>query len=222
MKKIPFCITLLISASLSLVTATNSYAQKNAQEEEVHASLIQGKKKSLIAFAGKEHSFSMEVAAKSAKLSDVPGFITIDKQIVQATLVPASLKSTQTTAQTSGQASPTTSQEKDILTRYMNYELAYYRKKLKQNYTNLQTEWITILDRLFLVWYFDMPKDYKLVSRQIYYSTLFYDQIIDLNAPLFKMDNFSKARGILLKLANSLKTYDKQLDLAKLAKQLNK
>lgn len=216
MKQIQLSLILILSGSL--LHPFPSYCQKNAPDEEIHASLIQGKKKSFIAFAGKDHSFTMEVAAKLAKPSDVPGFITIDRQIIQATLVPAAQKS----SQTSGGANPTTSQEKDILTRYMNYELAFYKKKLKQNYTNLQTEWITIGDRLFLVWYFDMPKDYKLVSRQIYFSSLFYDQVIDLNAPLFKMDNFSKARGILLKLANSLKTYDKQLDVAKLTKQLNK
>jgi hypothetical protein len=197
-----------------LLTSLPAFCQTNAQDEDIHAKLVQGKKKSLIVYAGKDHSFTMDVVAKTVKPSDVPGFITIDRQIIQSTLVPAS--------QSAALNNPTTFQEKDVLTKYMNYELGYYRKKLRQKYTNLQSEWMTIQGRLFLVWYFDMPKDYKLVSRQIYFSTIFYGQVMDLNAPLFKRDNFSKAREILTRLATSLKTYDRQLDLAVLNKQVNK
>lgn len=197
-----------------LLAGFTVFSQQPTPADDVHASLIQGKKKSEIVYAGASHSLTMDVQAKTAKPSDVPGFITIDKQMVQATLMPAS--------RSGSVDNPTTAQEKDILTKYMNYELSYYRKKLKQNYSNLQTEWVTIGGRLFLVWYFDMPKDYKLVSRQLYFSTLFYDQILDLNAPLFKMDNFSRSREILTSLAGSMKTYNKRLDMALLSKQLNK
>jgi hypothetical protein len=204
--------------TLSLVLATFSgitiHAQKDLPKEDVHASLVAGKKRSMIAYAGKDHSFTMDITAKTAKTSDLPGFITIDGQIVQATLVPS---------QPAVDARQfTTAQEKDVLTKYMNYELAYYKKKLKQNYTQLETEWITVNDRLFLVWYFDMPKDYKLVSRQLYFSTLVDDQVLDLNAPVFKTEHFSHARGILNKLVNTLKTYDKNLDLEELKKELSK
>lgn len=204
----PVIVFILILATLP------AFCQTNTPDEDIHAKLVQGKKKSLIVYAGKDHSFTMDVTARSVKPSDVPGFITIDRQIVQATLVPASHAGTSD--------NPTTFQEKDILTKYMNYELGYYRKKLRQKYTNVQSEWMTIQGRLYLVWYFDMPRDYKLVSRQIYFSTLFYGQVMDLNAPLFKMDNFAKARDILNRLANSLKTFDRQLDLAVLTKQMNK
>jgi hypothetical protein len=45
---------------------------------------------------------------------------------------------------------------------------------------------------------------------------------MDLNAPVFKAQDFDKAREILLRLAASMKTYDKQLDLTALARKLNK
>ncbi|HVU54945.1 MAG TPA: hypothetical protein VHD83_07810 [Puia sp.] len=183
------------------------------QVDEVHASLLAGKKKAMIAYAGKERSFTMDVNAKTVKNSDLPGFITVDGQIVQATLVPHKPAVDARTM--------TTAQEKETLTKYMNYELGYYKKKLKQNYSQLQTEWVTIKDRLFLVWYFDMPKDYKLVSRQLYFSTLFSTQVLDLNAPVFKTEQFSHARATLNRLANTLKTYDRNLDLEALKKQLN-
>lgn len=196
--------------------STLTHAQKTPktpQIDEVHASLLAGKKKAMIAFASTERSFTMDVNAKTVKNSDIPGFITVDGQIVQATLVPSQPPI--------DARSMTTAQEKETLTKYMNYELGYYRKKLKQNYSQLQTEWITIKDRLFLIWYFDMPKDYKLVSRQLYFSTLFSNQVLDLNAPVFKTEQFSHARATLTHLANTLKTYDRNLDLEALKKQLN-
>jgi hypothetical protein len=189
-------------------------AQKNNAGGDVHAGLLQGRRHSLIAYSGGGHAFTMEVPGNSAKPSDLPGFIRIDKQIVQATLVAAS--------QNIDLNYLTLNREKDILTKYMNYELAYYKKRLKQNYSNLQTEWLTLHGHLFLLWYFDMPKDYKLVSRQVYFSTLFFDQIMDLNAPLFAVGDFNRARELLVKLASSLTTYDKNLDLTALAHQLNK
>ena len=205
-----------LSLFLAMLTGVAVFGQKDARktEEEAHASLVTGKKRSVIAYAGKDRSFTMDVNGKTAKASDIPGFVSVDGQIVQATLVPSSPPI--------DARRMTTAQEKEALTKYMNYELGYYRKKLKQNYTQLQTEWVTIRDRLFLVWYFDMPKDYKLVSRQLYFSTLFADQVLDLNAPVFKTEQFSHARGVLSRLVNSLKTFDIYLDVEKLKKELGK
>jgi hypothetical protein len=200
---------------LTIFTTVSALCQPAAPADEVHASLLQSKKKYLIAYAGKDHSFTMDVTGgRTAKLSDVPGFINIGGQIIQSTLVPVD-PSIHIDAMTEAR-------EKDLLLKYMNYELDYYRKKLKQRYTNLQTEWITEGNRLFLVWYFDMPENYKLVSKQLYFSTLFYGQVVDLNAPLFKTNDFAKARTILRGLVSSMKTYDKQLDLSKLGKTLTK
>lgn len=195
-----------------LLAGLPAFCQRDTPDEDVHATLLSGKKRSLIVYAGPTHSFTMEAGSKTAKPSDIPGFITIDGQVLQSTLVPAS--------QSVDPKHPTIDREKEVLTNYMNYELDYYKKKLRQHYSQLHTEWITIKGRLFLVWYFDMPKDYKLVSRQLYLSTLFYDQVLDLNAPVFKMEHFSRAKATLVKLAGSLKTYDKQLDLGLLKRQL--
>jgi len=215
----PIYLLRLVLAGLSTIPCIPALCQKDLPAEDIHASLIPGKKKSLVAYSGSNCSFTMDVVAKTAKPSDIPGFVTVEGQIVQSTLVPA-----QQTAEHHSPGPPrmTPAREQEILTNYMNYELGYYKKKLKQKYTGLQSEWITIKDRLFLIWYFDMPKDYKLVSRQLYFSTLLSGQVLDLNAPVFKMDQYNKARAILLRLAHSLKTYDKPIDLAALGKQMNK
>jgi hypothetical protein len=197
-----------------LVGGFSAFSQKGGSAEDSHASLVQGKKRSMLAYSGAGRSFTMDISGKTAKPSDLPGFVSIDKQIVQATLVPVS--------QNIDLNYLTISREKDILTKYMDYELTYYKKKLKQDYIHLQMEWLSIHGRVFLLWYFDMPKDYKLVSRQLYLSTLFFDQIMDLNAPLFTVNDFGRARELLVKLGTSLKTSDKSLDIAALTRQLNK
>jgi hypothetical protein len=207
MKIAPFGLALLIS-----VTGISVSGQQAASDGEQRAGLLAGKRHSMIAYAGKDHSFTLEIGAYTAKPSDIPGFITIDKQIVQSTLVPV--------ARSIDLTGLTVAREKDILLKYMNYELDYYKKKLKQHYSHLQTEWVSLQGRLFLVWYFDMPENYKLVSRQVYASTLFYDQVMDLNAPVFKADDWGKARGLLVKLAGTMKTYDHRLDLEAMRKKL--
>ena len=200
----------LFSVIILLTTSFTAGAQ-TAPTDDVHASLLAGKKKSLIAYAGQGHSFTLEIAP-TAKPSDVPGFITINKQIFQSTLVPVD-KSIDI-------SSLTPAREQDILTGYMNFELSYYKKKLHQNYSNLSTQWVTLQNRIFLVWFFDIPQDQKLISRQIYVSTIFYDQILDLNAPVFQPGDAGKAKALLLHLAGTIKTYDTHLDLKALQKKL--
>lgn len=207
----PVLIATLITACAFTTGGTNG---DPSPSEDVHARLLQGKHRSVIAYAGKDHSFTLDIPYKSVKPSDVPGFITVDKQIIQATLVPADRSIDRNLT---GVA-----KEKDLLTKYMNYELSYYKKKLRQNYSNLQTEWLTLQGHTFLVWYFNMPENYKLVSRQVYVSTLFYDQVMDLNAPVFKADDWGKARTMLVRLAGTMKTFDKHLDLVALENKLKK
>jgi hypothetical protein len=199
-----------ISTLLLLTIAFNGFAQ-TAPTENVHGSLLTGKKKSLIAYAGEGHSFTLEVTS-SAKLSDIPGFITVNKQILQATLVPIDKSISLNNL--------TPAREQDILTGYMNFELAYYKKKLHQDYSNLTTQWITLQNRIFLVWYFDIPQNQKLISHQIYVSTIFYDRIMDLNAPVFQPGDAGKAKALLLRLAGTIKTYESNLDLKALQKKL--
>lgn len=196
---------------LALVGALSAAAQSGGPADDQHARLLTGKKRSLIAYAGAGHSFTLE-PVHTAKPSDVPGFITIDKQILQATVIPVD-KSIDVRSMSSVR-------EREVLQKYMQFELDYYRKKLKQKYSNLQTEWVTLQGRQFLVWYFDTPQNEKLISRQIYVSTLFYDQVMDLNAPVFRSDDWGKARSLLVKLAGTMKTYDKRVDLAVLRKKL--
>jgi hypothetical protein len=202
----------LIPTLVALAWGFSVAAQQNAPAEDGHAQLLTGKKRSLIAYAGNDHSFTLETQAPSAKPSDVPGFITIDKQIMQATVIPVD--------KSIDLGNMSAAREREVLQKYMEYELEYYRKKLKQHYSHLQTEWMTLNGRQFLVWYFDTPENEKLISRQVYVSTLFFDRVMDLNAPVFRSDDWGKARSLLVKLAGTMKTYDKRLDLTALRRKL--
>ena len=207
----PVAFALILALGSGFFSSIGAYAQTSDPQDE-HALLLTGKKRSLIAYAGNGHSFTLEIGAHTAKPSDIPGFINIDKQIVQSTLVPV--------PNPNDVQSLTVAKEKTLLLGYMNYELKYYRKKLNQRYTHLQTEWVELHGRLFLLWYFDLPENDKVVSRQVYASTLFYNQVMDLNAPVFKTDDWGKARTTLVRLAGTMKTFDKPLDLEALRKKL--
>jgi hypothetical protein len=198
----------ILLSFILLATTLGAFAQP---ADDVHASLLTGRKKALIAYAGQDHSFTLEVAP-TAKPSDVPGFITVNKQIVQSLLVPID-KSIDLN-------NMTPAREQDILTSYMKFELSYYKKKLHQDYSNLQTQWLTLQNRIFLVWYFDIPNNQKLISRQIYVSTVFFNQIMDLNAPVFHPEDADKAKALLLRLAGTIKTYNTHLDLGALQKKI--
>jgi len=127
----PFCTTRSLVSALVLVWALSAAAQSGAPPDDQHARLLTGKKRSLIAYAGAGHSFTLE-PAHTAKPSDVPGFITIDKQIMQATVIPVD--------KSIDLHSMSEAREREVLQKYMEYELDYYRKKLKQRYSNLQKE----------------------------------------------------------------------------------
>lgn len=202
-------LTAAFTLILLLTSTLTTFAQTST--DDVHASLLTGRKKSLIAYAGQQHSFTFEAAAGS-KLSDVPGFINVNRQILQATLVPID--------KSFDLSNHTPAHEQDILTSYMKFELSYYKRKLHLDYTDLQTDWITLQNRLFLIWYFDLPNNQQLISRQIYVSTIFFDQIIDLNAPVFHAQDAGKAKALLLRIAGTIKSYDTHLDLAALQKKI--
>src|ERR1700759_897570 len=88
----PVSIAFFLALSTGLFPSIRVHAQANDPQAE-HAKLLTVKNRSLIAYFGNGHGFTLEIGAigaHPAKPSDIPGFITIDKQIVQSTLIPVS------------------------------------------------------------------------------------------------------------------------------------
>jgi hypothetical protein len=86
---------------------------------------------------------------------------------------------------------------------------------------------MTLGGHLFIRWSFDvLPghiKDTQQYARgQIYYSTVAFDQILDLNTPLLKRtDTFVGCNALLVKVARSLALSRTPIDLDRKYSELN-
>ena len=103
----------------------------------------------------------------------------------------------------------------------MQYELNYDKNDLKLNYTNLTHDFIVMNDKLYLLWVFNMPAVNTSVLKQINLSTLCFEHVLNLNTPFVKDDNFGDDKGLLLKVAQTLKQNDFKIDFNELYKKLN-
>lgn len=211
MKKI---VALCLILTLLAVQATSCYSQTEA----FHIQLLQAKKGGLLAFSGKKHSFTLNIARDSIRTTDAPNYFTVDNQIFQVSCVPV--------PNDADLSSYNKDQQKTTLDSYADYELEYFQKELKMTVKNLKKEWVVINDRLFLLWQYDVtpkiaPKDLtEQVTHQIFMSAIFHDQILDLNTALIRTNSTQSARQLLYDVAGSLKTYEKQLDISMLTKEL--
>jgi len=157
----------------------------------------------LIVYSGLNHSFTIEVQAKVVKPTEQTNFYLVDNQIVQTAILPIPMKT--------DLKDMSTIKQKEIIRGYIDYELLYFRNTLKQEYSKLHIDWTVINGKVYADWSFDMPKDNQQVKKQLYMTTICFDQILDLNAPVF--DNYTKAKEILLQLAGSIKLYNNHLNL---------
>jgi hypothetical protein len=207
MKKF-YLLSLFLSINVLLFSQENKPAG-----EEFETAFVASKTGGLIVYSGEDHSFTIEVKAKDVKTTGQANYLVIGDQIVQSAILPIPKKT--------DLESMTMIRQKEILKTYINYELDYFKNSLKQEYSNLKMEWVIINGQQFVYWHFDMPKgDNKHVKKQIYLSSICFDQILDLNAPVF--EDYYKAKDILTQMANTLKLYNSHLDLAALSAQAKK
>lgn len=171
-------------------------------------------------FAGKKHSFTLDIKGDSIKPSDQPNWVLINNSIVQATCVPLP-------GGKDASKCPL-AQQREILNGYVDYEMAYFHEELKLVTKDVKKEWPVIGGRQFLLWYFDVPKQEvpgaekvkRQTIRQVYLSEVWFDQVLDLNNALINNSDLEKAKAILYPIARSLKSSDGELDIAAYAKTL--
>ena len=174
-----------------------------------------------IVYLGKSHSFGLNIVSPAVSREQVQGtdnnqsFIKIGKDVIQFSLVnlpqpiPASM-----------QLSKLTDDEtKETLEGYVNYELDYFNKGLNLTTNSVKKEWKTINARLYLVWYFEFKAPGtdadKKFAAQIYYSTICFNQVLDINTPLYSKDDFERSKTLIETIAGTLTNYDKRLDVKK-------
>ena len=107
--------------------------------------------------------------------------------------------------------------KKETLLNYINYEFSYFKKDQKQDISNLKYEWVILNNKLFIYWIYDMPMSNKTVERQIYLTTVCFDNILTLNLPfLTNTKSLDIYKELLLGIGKSYKSYNSTVDLDKI------
>jgi len=115
------------------------------------------------------------------------------------------------------------------LNSYVDYEMEYVTKELKLVTTNLKREWIDIHGRKFLLWEYEVPKQKvkggedvsDQAKAQLYVSTIWYDQVLDISSPVLQDMKEGDARTFVFAIAATLTSYEGELDMDGFYKKLN-
>lgn len=189
------------------------FAQTAYQAEKFEASLMQNKKGGILIYNGEKHSFSININGK-IEFTESPGIIKLNGKLLQSQAVPFAFKA--------DFEHLTVDQQQEYLLSHMNWEMDYMRKQLKNTKLTETNQVLSLNDHTFLLWYFDMPKSYKTVSRQYYLTTVCFDQILILNAPVDQASTFEEIKNNLIAIATTLKQNNQPIDLEKLYYELQK
>jgi hypothetical protein len=210
--------------SLSIFFSISSFltfAQTDIDNEAFKSTFVKTKDGGKVIFNGKSHAFSIDIPGKvvtEEKVRNATGnqnFIHSDGVIIQTSWIPLP----QPIPENMQLSNLSIGEQKQTLDGYVNYEFDYFENDLKTKPLNITKEWVTVGSRLFLVWSFNFklekpnPDVEKQSVKQIYFSTVCFNQVLDLNMPVFEMNKFSDYKEILKKISGTLKTYDKHLPL---------
>jgi hypothetical protein len=183
--------------------------------ETFKPAILKTKKGAKVVFNSPEHAFTFDLVSDSIKPPEKPNFLIIDNHVFQYVVL--------TPSNRVNYDSLSIERKKVNLTSYMNYELDYFKKDLKLEIENLKTEWVDLNGRLFLFWFFDMPESNKSVEKQIYLTTICFDNIVGFNTPVTRDKNeISQYKNLLFSAANTLKTFSNPINLDELYNELNK
>jgi len=206
--------------ALALLSTIKLFAQ--SQPEDFKSALMEMKGGAEVVYSSDKHSFTLDIISNSIKPLDKPGYVNVDNKILQFVLIPNSaLKD-----------SPDTAAQMAQLRGYSKYELDYIKNDLKLDYKNLKYEWLTINSKVFLLWYYDMPPDKTKVTpkagntisaaeKQINLSSMCFGEVLNLNTPFLNGDSFDEDKGLLLKVAQTLRQNDFKIDFNELYKKLH-
>lgn len=198
---------LLLLLSLSSLTA---FSQTTAEVGDFKVTLLTKDQWAMLSFTGKSHSFTVEVTGNTIKptTDEQPNYLLVDNALLLVSCVPMP-----DGADASGYSAD---QQKTVLSSYADYEMHYFNNELHLVTRNLQKEWVVLQGRTFLLWQFDVPKQAvagvdqggKQAVQQLYLSTIWYDQVVDINCPLMNDSEQTAAEKLLYKTARSFKSFN--------------
>ena len=195
---------------LALATGFTTFGQSNINNEEFELSYLNKEGGAQFLYNGKAHAFSINIKADSIKTTGYPNYVIVDKRIVQVSAIPLQPTSIDLSRLT-------IEQQKGALSGYVDYEMDYFRNELKLDCRNMKKEWIFIDSKLWLIWSFDaiaVDVSEQLAQKtksQVYSSTICFNQVLDLNVPVFQNDDIVKIKVFITDLMSSLKMFDKRL-----------
>ncbi|MDD2983673.1 MAG: hypothetical protein PHQ74_09815 [Crocinitomicaceae bacterium] len=208
----------LLTSLLLLVSTFFSFAQEAFEAEKFKAALFRTKTGAKLVYNGEMHSFTLQLEGK-IEPTEAANFLTLNNNILQIMHVPFMSKQ-------DFENMSIESQKKNLL-GHMRYELDYFKEILKTKNLKETAEFVTINDKLFLYWTYQMPKmknksDQKSVEKQAYWTTVCFDQILIINRPLQKVKETEDAKEEIIKIAKTLVLNDFPIDLENLYNELNK
>ena len=110
--------------------------------------------------------------------------------------------------------------QKSFLLQYMNYELNYFKEELEMNIENQKAGWGPVGNKHYLLWHFETP-DYPTVQKQIYLSTIVFDNFLNINIPLTNDQSFDEGLNFLDKVARTLELHDHPTNIEEFYRKVN-
>ncbi|HTJ14044.1 MAG TPA: hypothetical protein VL547_18530 [Dinghuibacter sp.] len=174
---------------------------QSPRAQEFGRNLLKTKTGALIVYNSTNRGFSIQVRADSIRSIADNDFMELDGTLFQTALIPIPLDQPIDTL--------TMAQQRAVLKGYLTSELKYFRDDAHIAYINVKTAYVALGGHLFLRWSFDVlpatAATAKPAHGQIYYSTVAFNQVLDLNIPLLrKVDTFERCNAILARTARTL------------------
>jgi hypothetical protein len=202
-----FLITVLFLSVTKLCAQTTP--------EKFESALMEMKGGAEVVYSGDKHSFTLDLISDKIKPLEQPGYVDINNNVLQFVLIPNS----------QAKEDADTAVEKSELSGYAKYELDYVKNEVKLDYQNLHYEWLTINNKVFLLWYYDMPEKMaskkNAIQKQVNLSTVCFHNVLNLNTPVEKEHKFEDSKALLVKVAKTLKQNDFKIDFNELYKKLH-
>ena len=214
--KILLCLIFSISGFEAL-------AQEDINNESFKFSLVRENNDTKMIYNGQSHAFTLALTSRSVREDNPSGendnmhFLILDsKVLLQSSWVPIP----QPLPEGMLLSQLTEQQQRQTLDGYINYELDYIRNEEKLVVKNVKKEWKKINSRFYMVWSFDMIQpgkksagSDKLITGQIYYSTICFNLVHNLNIPIEDKSQVVSSNALLAKIAETLTTYNSRLEI---------
>lgn len=187
--------------------------QLKAQQETFEPALMPAKFGAKLVYTSDKHSFTLDIVSKNLKPDAGLNMIQVDGKIIQFNIIPQKADDDKVI---------TAEQEKTFLTGYVDYELKYVKNELKLDIKNVEQHFFDINGKPVIVWFYDMPANYKTVSKQLNVSSIHFGQVLTLNSPIESGTDIKAYKETLVRIAGTIKESNSAVDLNKLYEELQK